>query len=596
MRVYVEADGSGDFTAADQLLTGVGVTLTSPSGDVHGVVTDGSGIATFEDITPGSYSAAVTGSVPTGAVLATAVKPTIVVPFSGGTVPAQFRYAFNPGSITGVLFRDDNGDGNFEAGLDTPAPGLPVALILGTDATVAPIATTTTGAAGDFHFNTLRPGTYTILVTPIPTIQLIGGNTRTVTVNAGAASVAAVRFTGNLVTTIAAVRAAPVGTTVAFVGVAAQNAGLFANNNLYVQDATGGVLVFGAPVTGVLAGDTIRVIGVTTVFSGEIEISAPTGGTLSVTKLGSGPVPAPRNITVTQLISNAFAGQLVTVQGATVRSVVTTSATAYNVNFVGNTPADTFQVRLTNTNNIPILSTFWQVGRSYDVTGLDGYFNGLPQLKPRSPADVVVGALILSIAQARTHLTNDTVTVQGTVYLGTGVLTQLTAANLNAYVQDATGGALIFNIPTGTILNAGDSIRVRGLVAFFSGEYEIARFSATSPPVIDNLGHGTVPAPRVTTGAEMATKAFDGLFIKQQNITVVSVSTPSSAGAYNVVSTAADGTPFTVRIDQSTVGIPSTFWQVGAHYDVSGAALSFVSGSTTTPELKPRNAGDAVHL
>ncbi|MES1259520.1 MAG: SdrD B-like domain-containing protein, partial [Gemmatimonadota bacterium] len=590
VRVYVDADGDGIFSEDDQPVAGVGVILTSSSGATSGANTDVNGLATISDVAPGAYRATLTGTLPTGAVLATASTATVVVPFAGGVVTPQFRFAYNPGTISGVLYRDDNSNGAFEAGVDTPAPGMTVTLFAGTDASQAPMATTVTGAGGDFKFATLRPGLYTVLVTPIPTIQIVGGNARTITVGAATAVPAPIRFTGNLLTPIAAARTAGAGATVAFVGVATQNAALFANNNLYVQDATGGVLVFGAATAGIQAGDTVRVIGVITIFNGEVEVA---GTGLSVTKVGTGAVPAPRAITVAQLLTGQFLGQLVTTASVTVRSVVTTSGTAYNVNVQGNTPADTFQIRITNTNNIPIPSTFWQVGRRYDVTGVDAIFNGLHQLKARSAADVVVGATI-TIASARTHPAGDTVTVEGVLYLGTGVLTQLTATNLNAYVQDASGGALIFNIPTGSVFNAGDSVRVKGLVAFFSGEYEIARFTATSPPVIDKLGTGTIPAPRTTTGAELASKAFDGLFIKMIQQQVVSVSTPNAAGAYNVVTTSLDGTSVTVRIDQSTVGIPNTSWVVGSKYDVSGAALNFVSGSTTTPELKPRSLADVV--
>jgi DNA/RNA endonuclease YhcR with UshA esterase domain len=597
VRAFVDGNGDGEFDpdSKDVIITGASVTLTASDGTVQGVVTNASGIATFEDVKPGSYTAAISGALPAGAVLASAATATVVVPFKGGTVESVFRFAYNAGTISGNLYRDDNGNGTFDLGTDTPAPGLPVALYEGSNASTTPVLTTTTGSNGEFRFTPLHPGVYTILITPIPTIQLTGGNTRTVTVGAGVSAPAPIKFTGNLLTTVAAVRAAPVGTTVAFVAVATQNALLYANNNLYVQDATGGVLVFGAPVVGVVAGDTIRIIGVTTLFNGEVEIIAPTGGALSVTKLGTGPVPAPRGITVAQLITHQFAGQLVTVSGAKVRSVVTTSATAYNVNFVGIFPADTFQVRVTNTNNIPILSTFWQVGRAYDVTGVDGIFNNLDQLKPRAPSDVVVGALILGIAAARTHPANDTVTVEGVVYVGTGVLTQLTAANLNAYIQDATGGALLFNIPTGTVYVNGDSLRVKGLVTFFSGEYEIARFTATSPPVIEKLGTGAAIPARVTTGAELASKVYDGMLIKMQSLTVVSIGTVSAAGAYNVVTTALDGASVTVRIDQVTVGVPNTTWTVGQKYDVSGAALNFVSGANTTLEIKPRSLADVVH-
>ncbi len=168
----------------------------------------------------------------------------------------------------------------------------------------------------------------------------------------------------------------------AFAAVASVNAGQLASNTLYVQDATGGMQVFGAPTAGIVAGDSVRIIGVTSLFSGELEVAG--GAALSVTKFGawSGPAPTPKTLTVAQLVSNQFAGQLVTVTGVTVRSVVNTSATAYNVNVQGSTPADTFQVRILSRTLVPIDTLAWVKGAAYDVTGLDGYFNGLPQLKP----------------------------------------------------------------------------------------------------------------------------------------------------------------------------------------------------------------------
>ncbi|HEX3928122.1 MAG TPA: SdrD B-like domain-containing protein [Gemmatimonadales bacterium] len=592
VRAFIDADGSGAFSTGDAALAG-SVTLTPLSGTPQQATLDATGMATFQAVTPGSYSVTFNGTLPAGAVLATAPSPTVVVPFQGGTIASQFRYVLNPGSVSGILYRDDNGNGVYDAGTDTPAAGLAVAIFATPDTTVVPVATTTTGANGQFLFSTLRPGTYTVRVTPIPTIQIVGGVLETVTVAAAAVAQTQLRFTGNLVSTIAQVRTAANGATVAFVGVATQNAGLLASNNLYVQDATGGVLVFGAPTAGILAGDTIRVIGATSTFSGELEIAAPSGGTLTVTKLGSGPVPAPRAITVTQMLSNQFLGQLIAVSGATVRNVTTTGTTSYNVTFQGNTAADTFLVRVGNTNNIPILSTFWQVGRSYNVTGLDGIFNGETELKPRAASDVVVGALALSIAQARAHPANDTVTVIGVVYAGTGVYTLSNAANLSVYIEDPTGGSEVFNIPPGTTYVAGDSLSVQGLVTFFDGEYEIARFTAANLPVINKLGTGAIPQPKTITPSDFAAKIYDGQLIRVEGLQVVSVSTPNASGAYNVVCTAPDGSAVTVRIDASPVGITNTFWQVGTRYDVAGAALNFsTNGTTFTPEVKPRSPAD----
>jgi len=600
VRAFVDATGSGVYSANDVAMSGSATLTPTTGGAAQQATLDSTGAAVFQGVIPGSYTATFTGTVPAGAVLASAPQASVVVPFQGGKVETDFRYVFNPGMIDGVLYRDDNGNGTFDPASDTPAPGMTVALFAGTDTTAAALATTTTGNAGQFHFGTVRPGTYTLRVTPIPTISIVGGVTQTITVVAATDAQAPFRFTGNLLTSIASVRGATVGATVAFVGVATQNAGLFASNNLYVQDATAGVLVFGAPTAGIVAGDTVRVIGVTSLFNGELEIAAPAGGTLSVTKINSAPAPVPaaKTVTVTQMLANAFLGQLITLPSVTVRSVGT-GTTSYNVNFQGLAPSDTFQVRITNTTNIPIPITFWQVGRSYTVTGVDAFFSsGLTnehQLKPRSAADVVAGSLALTIAQARALPVNDTVTVVGVVYAGTNVYTVPTAANLSLYLQDATGGAEVFNIPTGTTYVPGDSLQVLGLNTIFDGEYEIARFNATALPVISKLGTGTVLPARTVTPPDLAAKLYDGQLVRVEGLTVVSVGTPSATGGYNVAATAPDATAVTIRVDASPVGIASTFWQVGASYDVVGAALNFTTNNTTfTPEVKPRSSADVV--
>ena len=595
VRAYVDVDGSGDYSTGDLPISGQ-VTLTPVGGGSARQATLGSdGSAAFDDVDPGSYSAALSASAPDGAVLATAPTPEVVVPFRGGSVSSEFRYVYTPGTITGLLFRDNNANSTYDAGVDTPAPGMTVRLFATSDTTQEPLATTATGNGGDFTFATLRPGTYTVVITPIPTIDIIGGTVQTLTVAANTTQSIAVQFTGNLLTTVAAARASAAGTTVAFVAVATSKGGFLSFNNLYVQDQTAGIVVFGAPVIGILAGDTVRVIGVTSVFNGELEVVAPSGGTLSVTKLGSGPVPDAKPISIADLVSGAFAGQLVSVQGATVLSSATTGATSYNVNLQGRDASEAFQVRNGNINNVDIPISYWQIGHAYNVTGLDGVFNGTAQLKPRSSADVAVGTAALTIAQARTHAAGDTVMVEGVVYAGTGVYQLPTATNLSAYIVDPTGGTQIFNIPTATVLVPGDSIRVTGVVSFFNNEYEIVRFNASTPPLIEKLGTTTPPSPRTVTGPDLASRMYDGQFVRLSGLVVNSVGTPSGSGAYNVLTTAPNGTNLTVRIDNGAVGITNTFWQVGMTYDVSGAALNFsTNGTTFTPEVKPRSPADVV--
>jgi DNA/RNA endonuclease YhcR with UshA esterase domain len=589
VKVFVDADGSGDFSASDVAIPG-SVTLTGADGTTVQATLDASGTASFTGVLPGSYTATVADTPPGGAILATAPAPVIVVPFQGGEVAAQFRYVFNPGTIQGVLYRDNNANGVFDAGTDTPAPGMTVNLFAGTDATQLPVAVTTTTAAGQFIFTGIRPGSYTVEIKPIPTIQLVGGDTISVVVAAATTTQAAKQFTGNLLVPISQVRTTAVGSVVAFEGTATAAAGLVGSNQLYVQDANAGVLVFGAPTAGIVAGDVVRVIGAIGMFSGEIEVLAPAGGALSVTKLSTGAAPAPKVITVAQLLSSQFLGQLISVAGVKVRSVVTTGATSYNVNFQGATLADTFQVRIGNTNNVPIPSTFWEVNRTYTLTGLDGIFNGLHQVKPRSSADVVVGSLPIFTIAAAKQVVNDTVTVEGIV-----TATRGTFRVDNAYVQDATSGVQIFNLPLSLTLALGDSVRVHGKMTTFSGENEIVNNIAITDSIkVTKLGTRPPLAPKVITGAQFLSRAFEGQLVTVQSVTIVTVGNASGSGTYTVTGTAPDGSAMTIFMSAPTGAVPppGATYTVGSRYHLTGIAVPF--GTPSVEELKPRGAADVV--
>lgn len=595
VNAYVDANGSGTLDAGDVGLAKT-ITLTGADGTALTATTNASGVASFPSVPPGTYTVSTTAGGPAGAVLATASSPVVVVPFQGGNFTTEFRYVLNPGSISGQLFRDNNGNGAFDAG-DTPAPGMTVSLYSGTDTTKAPVATTTTDNNGVFTFTTIRPGSYTVKVTPIPTIAIVGGNTSVVTVTANTATAVPVKFTGNLIGTIAEARAAAVGATVAFEGVAtvAQNtfaspvSGGTTSQQIYVQDGNAGILVFNiGTATSIAVGDSVRVIGIRDVSFTEVRVGSSTAPP-SISKIATVIPPNPKTASVSAVLGGQFQGQLITVSNLLVRSLGTVSSTtgSYNVNVQGATVADTFQVRIPSSNT-GIPSSFFVPGQRYDVTGDLGVFNTLPNLKPRSLADVKLRSSALPIQTARQRSVGDTVTVEGVVYVGTG---NFNAAS--AYIMDKTGGITIFNIPTGTTLVQGDSIRVRGLINVFSGETQIGRFSTSIPPVIEKLGTGTIPQPILIPFSALVNKDFDGSLVKLLGLTVTGIGTVSgTTGSYNVTATAPDGTTLVIRVDNAATGIPSTFWQIGTRYDVAGAAVNFVSGTTTTPQVKPRALSD----
>ena len=593
IRAFVDADGSGAFAGGDVPIAGLAITLKATSGSAtFSATTDAQGVASFAAVPPGSYTATLSGNPPAGAVLATAESPVLVAPLDGSSLTGEFRFVYLPGSISGVLYRDNNANGVFDAGTDTPAPGLPVALYPATGAQA--LADTITSASGAFSFGTLRPGAYRVVVTPLPTMQIVGGDTIAVTVVAQNPLALPVLFTGNLLSTVAAVRAQPAGSVVAFEGIATVGVGIFSTsttgNQFNVQDASGaGILILQVPLSsGIQAGDSVRVVGTTAVSAGELLVTSnPT-----ITRLAAGrTVPAPRVVTAAQVAASTatdpLQGLLVKVGGVVVDSVQGGTAAGYNV-YASDGANHRFIVRV-STAAVGIARSYWIAGRTYDVTGLLGNFNGA-QLKVRSPADVVLRSVATSIGNVRAAAFADsagtrfdTVTVEAVVHTAQG-----TFRTDNAFIQDATGGILLFNVPAGAGLAVGDSIRVTAAIDWFNGELELVRFSSSSPPVIEDLGTGAMPLSRTISGLQFLSRSFEGQLIRLGSAVVDSVGAPTSAGAYTAFVTATDGSELQVRIEKTSIGIPGSTWVVGSAYDVVGA-LSHFRG---VPQVKPRSAAD----
>jgi hypothetical protein len=578
VRAYVDADGSGSMSDGDVFISGVTVRIEPTEGGaaLEGV-TNQSGVALFDNLMPGTYRVTATGPVPEGAVLATASSPIIVAPYRGGELATEFRFVFNPGEIVGRLFRDNNGNNQYDPGVDTPAPGIPVSLFRGETATGEAVATTTTDAQGVFRFGVLRPGQYTWQVSPLPTMSIVGGASQTVSVEAMQTRQLAVRFTGSLISRVADVRGEQVGAPVAIEGVVTAGQGVFRGDQIQVQDATGGILVFGVPTgAGIAQGDSVRVIGQLGAFRTELQIVQPT-----VERIGTGTVPAPRPLTAAQLAAGERMGELARVSGLRVDSVGgSPTSTAYDV-FVSGQDGTGARVRV-QFSGVGVPRTFWQVGTRYDVTGVVGSFDGVSQLKVRSQGDIVAAAApgILGIRRAGP---GQVVTFEGVVTAGTGVFsTNATSNQFN--VQDATGGVLVLQVPLAAGIQAGDSVRVTGTTAVSSGEFVI-----TSNPTVTRLAQGRrVPAPVTVSGQQVAAStaadSLQGRLVRVQNVRVESVGT--GTGGYNVTVTGPTGESFIIRVSLQSIA-PQSFWQVGSSYDIVGALASF-----NAPQVKVRSAAD----
>jgi hypothetical protein len=261
---------------------------------------------------------------------------------------------------------------------------------------------------------------------------------------------------------------------------------------------------------------------------------------------------------------------------------------------VGATAPDgtSFTVRVEGRTNLE--RTAFLVGETYNITGIGTAFTSggvtVEQLKPRSTADVV-RVSPLTVAEIKALPVGTEVTTRGVVTTTLGEFTSTgTPPAGNLYVQDRTGGIQVFGVPVSQGLVPGDSVTVSGTLGLFSGETQITTPNLT----VTRVGAGTVPAPQVVTGAQLASRAFEGSLVRVNDLTITTVGAQSTAtSSYNVTAQAPDGTTFTIRVEGRT-NLERAAWTVGSVYDVVGIASAFTSGGTTVEQLKPRSTADLI--
>ena len=197
-------------------------------------------------------------------------------------------------------------------------------------------------------------------------------------------------------------------------------------------------------------------------------------------------------------------------------------------------------------------------------------------------------------------LLGQTVTVSGVVTAPTGLFS---GYNLEVYVQDATGGVLVWVSGAASQFNLalGDSVTVTSHVAQYNGMTEVGTSTAYTTIVNHGPAAGGVPEPLPLTCAQL-NAAFhpddsepdEGRLVRLTGVSIVSGAWPTTPGG-NTVLYVSDGTGTAkVYIDQDTPlngspEPPDGFTLVGLlkQYDSS-------SPYTTGYELLPRDLGDVI--
>ncbi|MEM7582322.1 MAG: lamin tail domain-containing protein [Acidobacteriota bacterium] len=161
----------------------------------------------------------------------------------------------------------------------------------------------------------------------------------------------------------------------------------------WVQDGTGGIQIFDSSIdTSIERGDDVIWIGELEQFGGSTELSAAGGfGNVGSTRVGSGTVPAPQVVTVSQ-VGETNEGSLIRINGVSVISGSIPESGSGNVTISDDGGVTTLTLRIDGDTDIPGSNTPTQ---SFDVIGIASQFdswvpfNSGYQILPRDKADLL---------------------------------------------------------------------------------------------------------------------------------------------------------------------------------------------------------------
>ena len=344
--------------------------------------------------------------------------------------------------------------------------------------------------------------------------------------------------------TIAEARMLPVGAQVTVRGVVARSvpssAGSQNNCTVFIEDGTAGIGIYNSSAfspTTYAPGTTLNVSGALSLYNGLLEISPAV-----VTVDGSVPVTpvTPQVVTVVQLMTGDYQGQLVKILGAT----LTSEGTASNHTISQNGASTTLRCTGTST-----LENFG-VNDVIDAVGVAGVFNGTAQLLVQSESDISltgegIGA-VTATPSGGAIAPGDTVTLSTTT---SGATIQY-SINDGAY-QTYTTPFAITTLPA-TVKAYAEKDGVTGSTATFN-------YTQTAP------GGPTIAQVRtMPIGAQATVRG------------VVTRSVPSSAGSQNNCTVFIEDGTAGIGIYNSSAFSPTTY-APGTTLNVSGA-LSLYNG------------------
>jgi hypothetical protein len=291
------------------------------------------------------------------------------------------------GRLTGRLFFDADNNGLFTPlGGDTALTNVEVEVRERGSSTA--IASTTTDAAGEFTFEGLPPGTHDVFLVEDENVTgslVFCVNPMRASVYRDETAFVAAAAKRGCVVPINVAEADTLNANITVAGIVTAGQGVYRSVNIYLQDPTGGMQVFGLPGLDLQLGDSVEISGQLGQFGGELQIINPVAAPNRTTTVPPDPLPR-----TTEALLDAVAAS--GVRAADIGRLILVREARVGTFASGNAPltdaTGSIDIRLDQAVAGRIPTSTFNATSCYDIVGLLGYFNGTLQLKPRDLADV----------------------------------------------------------------------------------------------------------------------------------------------------------------------------------------------------------------
>ena len=359
--------------------------------------------------------------------------------------------------------------------------------------------------------------------------------------------------------------------------------------NVYIEDTTGAICVYFATAdeaTGIALGDEILVWDTMTTYNGLIETTNTTAN--EYVKVSSGNELPLQVVTIDALLAdttNEYLGERVQIQSARMGVMGTKNTAIYdddnsNINIYGNITLDAAINEEDIVNVTAIVSTY----NAYQLLLNPG--TAAADVEEVEHHDPIVLETV-EIATAKAGAAGDYYQVEGTVTYISG---------RNVYIQDATGGIVVYLTANAATTQVGDNVRAYGAWKSYNGLIELDSVDETNTRFYEILSSGnTVDAQEVTMAGLLADTTNEYL-AEKVTINGVYVSHYSYNSSYkNVTYYLVDGNGNEISVYRVTVASEEECVAGGSIVNVEAVVSAYNGYQLVTTNDKITVVGTCAH-